>query len=347
MAYNVLKDYVLNNETMNQPPNNASIGLSTDPLSPLYFTLNMIIVVLVYVCNILTIWVVIRNKNLHTVTYTFTVSLSVSDLLIAFILPLCSILNHTRLILNNTERKYTCLTCKTFTTISTASSLLNLFMLAVDRYISVFYSLKYMTIMRQKRANVMILLSWAYVCIGVIVSIWGFHVWRRNEYCSLVRIVPVYLYIMIGPLNIGLFLIATLVLYGRIFHVAHKQAREIARQTECVRPRNKSGVQNRREYRVTKMMGLVLGVFLLCWTPYTVLNTVRGILRSVPSWYDIMYKLSISLLYANSFMNPIIYAWKNRTFRSAYKKLLGIPDNSVVSISSTGNHHGESSISKY
>ena len=309
--------------------NNVS-GRSLDPLSPMYFTLNMIITVLVYTGNIMTMIAVGRFRVLRTITNTFTVSLAVSDLLVAIALPLCSILNHTTIIVGVTARRYSCLTCKTFTTISMGSSLINLFLLAMDRYISVFYSLKYLSIMRQTRANVLVAIAWIYMSSSTIVFIWVFDTWKSGTYCALVRIVPAVLYYGFFVLNIFTFVTITIVLYAKIFYTARKQANIISIQAASVsgkcqdsNGRSYSVAQRatRKEAKVTQMMGLVLGFFLLCWIPYTVLNILRGRVTVAPRWLDIMYKLSISLLYSNSFMNPIIYGWKNRTFRSAYKRL--------------------------
>ena len=70
-------------------------------------------------------------------------------------------------------------------------------------------------------------------------------------------------------------------------------------------------------------MALVLGYLILACIPYYVLVPLYDITDpKTPAWYIYSFDLSIILFYSNSFMNPVIYSWKNRDFRDAYKKVL-------------------------
>lgn len=64
-----------------------------------------------------------------------------------------------------------------------------------------------------------------------------------------------------------------------------------------------------------------MGCFTLCWLPYFVV-----ILTQIFAFFDknspTLYKAAFSLAMANSMMNPVIYAWKNTSFRHAFTKLL-------------------------
>lgn len=69
------------------------------------------------------------------------------------------------------------------------------------------------------------------------------------------------------------------------------------------------------------MVILILGCFTVCWLPYFVVACAQ-IFRFDSGSSLTYYKAAFSLAMANSGMNPIIYAWKNRTFRRAFSHLL-------------------------
>ena len=80
----------------------------------------------------------------------------------------------------------------------------------------------------------------------------------------------------------------------------------------------------RREQKAATTLGVIVGVFSVCWLPFFVFTTVRpfvcGVLCSCgPTWLE---RTLLWLGYANSLMNPFIYAFFNRDLRSTYRDLL-------------------------
>jgi len=73
-------------------------------------------------------------------------------------------------------------------------------------------------------------------------------------------------------------------------------------------------------YRLQVVL-LVLGSFSICWLPYMIVAST--ILSGVcTSDTELAYKTVFTMAMINSFVNPIIYAWKNPEFRQAIKRLL-------------------------
>ncbi|XP_035663525.1 D(4) dopamine receptor-like [Branchiostoma floridae] len=77
---------------------------------------------------------------------------------------------------------------------------------------------------------------------------------------------------------------------------------------------------NKREQKAINVMKIVIGVFLICWTPFFVTNVVRAC--STCTIPDVLFSIVTWLGYLNSGMNPIIYTIFNQEFRSAFRKLL-------------------------
>lgn len=85
--------------------------------------------------------------------------------------------------------------------------------------------------------------------------------------------------------------------------------------------RTHSSYQVRSEQKATHVLGLVFAVFVICWTPFFILNFLSGIMPhlQVPPMLSITF---LWLGYVSSTMNPVIYTIFNRNFRTAFKKIL-------------------------
>uniref|UniRef100_A0A673BL95 Trace amine associated receptor 1 n=1 Tax=Sphaeramia orbicularis TaxID=375764 RepID=A0A673BL95_9TELE len=256
---------------------------------------------IVTICgNLLVIISIIYFKQLHTPTNYLILSLAVADLLVGVIVfpfsmafSLSSCLYHEDLF---------CKIRDGFDISLSTCSILNLCCISIDRYYAVCQPLIYRTKINDHVVVTMILVSWG---VSAIVGI-GVVIYRlRNEKCE--KSFDDIMANTVGPvLSFYLPVIIMLCIYFKIFVVALKQVRSIQNTKS-------GGTSSKMERKATKTLAVVLGVFLVCWTPFFLTkNTTPVPVIEALNW----------LTLSNSMLNPFIYAFFYSWFRSAFRMLI-------------------------
>ena len=83
-----------------------------------------------------------------------------------------------------------------------------------------------------------------------------------------------------------------------------------------------SKVNNQKESKATKTLGIIMGCFTLCWLPFFIFIIIVTFCGENCSPPDTLVSVLNWLGYCNSFLNPIIYARFNRDFRTPFKEIL-------------------------
>lgn len=74
------------------------------------------------------------------------------------------------------------------------------------------------------------------------------------------------------------------------------------------------------DHKAAITVGIIMGVFLVCWVPFFCINIVAAFCKTcIP---DVTFKILTWLGYSNSAFNPIIYSIFNTEFREAFKRIL-------------------------
>ncbi|KAL0974068.1 hypothetical protein UPYG_G00214940 [Umbra pygmaea] len=296
----------------------------------------MSLLIVLTVCgNVLVCLAVCATRRLRCLTNCFIVSLAITDLLLGMlVLPFSALLHFAEWPLGPTF-------CNIYTSLDVmlcTASILTLLAISLDRYLAVTMPLRYSSIVMPKTVAVAMASVWA---VSLAVSFLPIHLgWNTedgkvqnyepgNRKCT-IELNPLYA-VVDASLTFYLPLLIMCWTYYRILRIARAQARRI------IHTRPKLPVNNGptsalpsaltsvtavalREHKATVTLAAVIGAFVVCWFPYFTMFTIMGLKkdRNFPSEYPSVVWLG----YANSALNPVLYAALNRDFRSAYSRLL-------------------------
>lgn len=81
--------------------------------------------------------------------------------------------------------------------------------------------------------------------------------------------------------------------------------------------------RKRSERKVTRMVSIVVAVFVFCWLPFYAFNvtSVTGSISSTPALRN-TFACVVVLGYANSCANPILYAFLSENFKKSFQNVL-------------------------
>ncbi|XDV54616.1 hypothetical protein PO909_022865 [Leuciscus waleckii] len=272
--------------------------------------------------NLLVIISISHFKQLHTPTNLIILSLAVADLLVGLIT--CWYLGDTF--------------CDLFMIIMgllISTSICNLVLIAVDRYVAVCHPLQYPQKITTTKTLISICLCWFFSStynIGYLISGRYLENSQRPDVCYGMCYLATSFSWISTDMFFSFVLPCTLiiVLYLRIFYVAHQQVKVInslIKGGKCV---TEGSVRRKSDSKAALTLGIIVTVYLLCYIPYILSVTGTTVISSATMTFLIW------TLYVNSSLNPLIYALFYRWFKMSVKHILTLkilePSSSLMDI---------------
>ncbi|XP_036608329.1 melanocortin receptor 3 [Trichosurus vulpecula] len=257
--------------------------------------------------NILVILAVLKNGNLHSPMYFFLCSLAVADMLVSvsnaletvmIVLLTNDYLTFDDQLIQHMDNVFDSMIC-----ISLVASICNLLVIAIDRYITIFYALRYHSIMTVKKAITLIGAIWVccFIC-GIM-----FIVYSESK-TVIVCLVTMFfaMLLLMATLYMHMFLFARL----HVKRIAALPADGVMQQHTCMKG------------AVT--ITILLGVFIFCWAPFFLHLILIITCPTNPHCicYTSHFNIYLVLIMCNSVIDPLIYAFRSLEMRKTFKEIV-------------------------
>ena len=261
------------------------------------------------VLNIITIQALRKIPAFPKPLKTFLISLAVSDLGVGLLVHPLHIARLLIAVESANQRLYnTVYTAHGFfANLLCTASFLGIFALTVDRFLAIHLHLRYRELVTYRRV------------VAVVISVWVF------SSCISLFVVNRTLENVLDIITItsgAVCLTTTRLIYCKIYSIVRHHTNQHALQLQEVSQNQNGEMANAARLKKTELATFyVYVVFLACLLPFLCVRTaIRMHGESVLRIHLLHY--SMTLVFLNSSLNPLIYCWKMRNIRQAVKSVL-------------------------
>ena len=261
------------------------------------------------VLNIITIQALRKIPSFPKPLKTFLISLAVSDLGVGLLVHPLHIARLLIEVESANQRLYnTVYTAHgLFANLLCTASFLGIFALTVDRFLAIHLHLRYRELVTYRRV------------VAVVISVWVF------SSCISLFVLNRILENVLDIITItsgAVCLTTTGLIYCKIYSIVRHHTDQHALQLQEVSQNQNGEMTNAARLKKTELATFyVYVVFLACLLPFLCVRTaIRMHGESVLRIHLLHY--SVTLVFLNSSLNPLIYCWKMRNIRQAVKSVL-------------------------
>ncbi|XP_017277235.1 somatostatin receptor type 5-like [Kryptolebias marmoratus] len=305
-----------NNSTFIPLHNTNNSGHDPDlmPLSRATAVIYAIVFIVGFLGNTLAIYIVARYSKMKTVTNMYILNLAVADELYILGIPFIG---------TNTVFSYwpygefLCKVCMTVDSMSQFASTFCLTLMSIDRFLAVVYPIRSSKWRKPRVAKIFSSLVWVVAFLMVLPITIFSHVQKEFNTCNISWPDPINTWSTVFILYtsiLGFF--GPLVVICLCYLIIVIKVKSAGVRAGLTRPR-------RSERKVTRMVVIIVLVFILCWLPFFTVN-IANVISTIPETEStvIIYSSLVILTYINSCANPVLYAFLSDNFHQSMKKVL-------------------------
>uniref|UniRef100_A0A8C9EDI2 Mu-type opioid receptor n=1 Tax=Phocoena sinus TaxID=42100 RepID=A0A8C9EDI2_PHOSS len=273
--------------------------------------------------NFLVMYVIVRYTKMKTATNIYIFNLALADALATSTLPFQSV-NY----LMGTWPFGTIL-CKIVISIdyyNMFTSIFTLCTMSIDRYIAVCHPVKALDFRTPRNAKIVNICNWILSsAIGLPVMFMATTKYRQGSIdCTLTFSHPTWYWENLLKICVFIFafimpVLVITVCYGLMIL-----------RLKSVRVLSGSKEKDRNLRRITRMVLVVVAVFIVCWTPIHIYVIVKALI-TIPetTFQTVSWHFCIALGYTNSCLNPVLYAFLDENFKRCFREFC-IPTSSTI-----------------
>ncbi|XP_068129250.1 neuropeptide Y receptor type 2-like [Hyperolius riggenbachi] len=284
-----------------------------------------IIIILGLIGNSLVIYMIMKYKNMRTVTNYFIANLAVADLMVD---SLC--LPFTLVYTLMDEWKFGLVLCHLFPyaqAMSVNVSTLTLIVIALDRYWCIVFHLS--SRISKKFSFSIITVTWVAASIFAI-PLAIFREYRHEDLPTFKLKIAVCTekWPSNNSRDAAIYSLSMLLLQYvlPLVVICYCYIRIWLKLKNHISPTPRSDTQQRRK-NTTKMLVMMVVVFAVCWLPFHVFQLVIDLdWGLVIQEYKLLYSIFHVVAMCSTFVNPLLYGWMNKNYRNGFLNFFGCKD---------------------
>ena len=272
--------------------------------------INVPLLITTIIGNALVLAAVWKSPSLRSPSVIFLCGLATTDLAVGLLLQ--PLFLSMELILLSNSSTYHCALGYAFITVSytvCGASLVTLATISVDRLLSLRYHMRYASIVTVRRALCAITLNWLTSAFLASLILWS----------------PNIVFLTVMAIAVAIFLCLSTSVHLCIYRIIRRHKQQIVAQLQAVQD---GSCVNVTRFKKSAATAFFVHYFLvICYTPLfvTLMLTANEERQSSEAWGEngsaIAWKLTSTIVFMNSALNPFIYCWRLREIRNAVKKV--------------------------
>ncbi|KAK6997910.1 adenosine receptor A3 [Biomphalaria glabrata] len=299
----------------------AGVEKTLELKDALYFTAEFLIGFVAVSLNTLVVLAIVKNPSLHSTANAFICNLAAADITVGLFVTPSAAMSY----MGYPGNFYGCLFISCFVLILTNVSIINLLVIALDRFFAIKAPFLYQKVMTMRKVYCINCGIWLLGINTGLIPIYGWsQPYRELTFCRFIDVIK--MEHMVYLQFFGIILTSNIIMfavYTYICLVVKKHSRQIdemnmrfASQAEI----HRATKGYRKQVVASKLVFLAVALFI-CRTPINIFNCISLFCKTCKYPY-VLFLCTILLSHCNSCLNPILYAASNSRIKAAMKHLV-------------------------